>query len=101
MGHYVATDNRVSDDWCQQNCHVNPSWCLSTGLCKCADPVPTASPTLPKPTPSPTTSITTIAGSEENTRTHAKHVIDFLRTWHFDGYDIDWEYPVVAGHNSN
>jgi len=270
--HYVATDNRVSDDWCQQNCHVNPSWCLSTGLCKCADPTPTASPTLPKPTPSPTTSIptyhpttskptlpttqapteplpkdpvnlcyftnwaryrhgymnngndvfengmdptlcthinygfgtidkhtfalksfdpnadlpsgassqnkpcpaeckpgyihhdwskpnpcewpcdpdrkfrgyeglnfamkrknpklksilsvggwnfndctfveisgqgrdsceifTTIAGSEENTRKHAKHVIDFLRTWHFDGYDIDWEYPVVAGHNS-
>jgi len=43
---------------------------------------------------------TTIAGSEENTRSHAKHVIDFLRTWRFDGYDIDWEYPVVAGHNS-
>jgi len=271
-GHYIATDNRVSDDWCQQNCHVNPTWCLSTGLCRCADPIPTASPTLPKPTPSPTTSepthkpttskptqpttraptspgskdpvnlcyftnwaryrhgymnngndvfengmdptlcthinygfgtidkhtfalksfdpnadlpsgastqrkpcpeeckpgyihhdwskpnpcewpcapdrqfrgyeglnfsmkrknpklksilsvggwnfndcsfveiagqgrdsceiFTTIAGSEENTRTHAKHVIDFLRLWHFDGYDIDWEYPVVAGHNS-
>jgi len=271
-GRYVATNNRVSDDWCQQNCGVNPSWCVSTGLCKCADPAPTASPTLPKPTPSPTTSMptiqpstskptlpttraptpsyetdpvnlcyftnwaryrhgymnngndvfengmdptlcthinygfgtidkhtfalksfdpnadlpsgassqtkpcpdickpgyihhdwskpnpcewpcspdrkfrgyeglnfamkrrnpklksllsvggwnfndcsfdqlpgqgkdsceifTTIAGSEENTRTHAKHVIEFLRTWRFDGYDIDWEYPVVAGHNS-
>jgi len=271
-GHYIATDNRVSDDWCEQNCHVNPSWCVSTGLCKCADPVPTPSPTLPKPSHSPTTSeptmkpttskptqpttrtptypgskdpvnlcyftnwaryrhgymnngndafennldptlcthinygfgtidkhtfalksfdpnadlpsgassqtkpcpekckpgyihhdwskpnpcewpcspdrkfrgyeglnfamkrknpklksilsvggwnfndcsfdqqpgqgkdsceiFTTIAGSEENTRTHAQHVIQFLRTWRFDGYDIDWEYPVVAGHNS-
>jgi len=271
-GHYIATDNRVSDDWCEQNCHVDPNWCTSTGLCKCADPVPTPSPTLPKPSHSPTTSeptmkpttskptqpttrtptypgskdpvnlcyftnwaryrhgymnngndafennldptlcthinygfgtidkhtfalksfdpnadlpsgassqtkpcpekckpgyihhdwskpnpcewpcspdrkfrgyeglnfamkrknpklksilsvggwnfndcsfdqlpgqgkdsceiFSTIAGSEENTRTHANHVIDFLRTWRFDGYDIDWEYPVVAGHNS-
>jgi len=271
-GHYISTDNRVSDDWCEQNCHVDPNWCTSTGLCKCADPVPTPSPTLPKPSHSPTTSeptmkpttskptqpttrtptypgskdpvnlcyftnwaryrhgymnngndafennldptlcthinygfgtidkhtfalksfdpnadlpsgassqtkpcpekckpgyihhdwskpnpcewpcapdrkfrgyeglnfamkrenpklksilsvggwnfndcsfdqlpgqgkdsceiFSTIAGSEENTRTHAKHVIDFLRTWRFDGYDIDWEYPVVAGHNS-
>jgi len=271
-GHYVATDNRVSDKWCQENCDVDPTWCESTGLCKCGDPIPTAAPTLPKPSSQPTQSppssqptttkptqpttkaptppqsqepvnlcyftnwaryrhgymnngndvfenkldptlcthinygfgtidkhtfalksfdpnadlpsgassqtkpcpekckpgyihhdwskpnpcewpcspdrkfrgyeglnfamkrenpklksilsvggwnfndcsfdqlpgqgkdsceiFTTIAGSEENTRTHAKHVIDFLRTWRFDGYDIDWEYPVVAGHNS-
>jgi len=42
---------------------------------------------------------TTIAGSEKNSRMHALQVIDFLRNWGFDGYDIDWEYPVVAGHN--
>jgi len=269
-GHYISTDtSRASDEWCESNCHVNPTWCLSTGLCKCADPLPTHSPTQAMPSPAPTTSepthkpttskptvpttqsptskdainlcyftnwaryrhgymnngndvfennldptlcthinygfatidkhtfalksfdpnadlpsgaasqttpcpkeckpgyihtdwskpnpcewpcspdrkfrgyeglnfdmkrknpelksivsvggwnfndcsfneisgqgkdsceiFTTIAGSEQNTRTHAKHVIDFLRTWNFDGYDIDWEYPVVAGHNS-
>jgi len=43
---------------------------------------------------------TDIASTEAKTRTHAQHVIDFLRTWGFDGYDIDWEYPVVAGHNN-
>jgi len=41
----------------------------------------------------------TIASSEENIRSHAANVISFLRGWGFDGYDIDWEYPVVAGHN--
>jgi len=41
----------------------------------------------------------TIAASEDLSRKHAIEVIDFLRNWGFDGYDIDWEYPVVAGHN--
>jgi len=42
----------------------------------------------------------TIASSEEHSRTHALKVIAFLRLWGFDGYDIDWEYPVAAGHNN-
>jgi len=43
----------------------------------------------------------TIAASEERTRAFARNVIDFCRKWGFDGFDLDWEYPVVAGHNSN
>jgi len=41
----------------------------------------------------------TIASSVEHSKTHALKVIAFLRKWGFDGYDIDWEYPVAAGHN--
>jgi len=41
-----------------------------------------------------------IASTEQKSRTHAQHMIAFLRKWEFDGYDIDWEYPVVAGHNN-
>merc|ERR1712109_356577 len=41
-----------------------------------------------------------IASTVEKSETHAQHMIEFLRKWGFDGYDIDWEYPVVAGHNN-
>ena len=42
----------------------------------------------------------TIAASEAETRQFAKNIIAFCRNWGFDGFDLDWEYPVVAGHNS-
>merc|ERR1712232_864175 len=40
-----------------------------------------------------------IAASNEHIRTFANNVIRFCRKWGFDGFDFDWEYPVVAGHN--
>jgi len=43
----------------------------------------------------------TIAASENNIRKFAQNIIDFCRRWGFDGFDLDWEYPVKAGHNSN
>eukprot|EP00928_Gymnodinium_smaydae_P046611 TRINITY_DN3105_c0_g2_i1.p1 TRINITY_DN3105_c0_g2~~TRINITY_DN3105_c0_g2_i1.p1 ORF type:complete len:1355 (-),score=252.20 TRINITY_DN3105_c0_g2_i1:110-4174(-) len=43
----------------------------------------------------------TIAASETETRKFAKNIIDFCRKWGFDGFDLDWEYPVAAGHNKN
>ena len=42
----------------------------------------------------------TIAASEAETRQFAKNILAFCRNWGFDGFDLDWEYPVVAGHNS-
>jgi len=42
-----------------------------------------------------------IASSAANIRLFAQNVITFARNWEFDGFDLDWEYPVVAGHNSN
>lgn len=43
----------------------------------------------------------TIAKSEANIRAFAANIISFCRAWGFDGFDLDWEYPVVAGHNNN
>jgi len=43
----------------------------------------------------------TIAASESKIRTFASNILDFCRRWGFDGFDLDWEYPVKAGHNSN
>jgi len=43
----------------------------------------------------------TIAASESRIRSFASNIIDFCRRWGFDGFDLDWEYPVKAGHNSN
>lgn len=40
-----------------------------------------------------------IAASEAKTRLFAANIIEFCEKWGFDGFDLDWEYPVVAGHN--
>lgn len=38
-----------------------------------------------------------IARSQENRYTFIKNLAKFLRTWSFDGVDIDWEWVSPAG----
>ena len=39
----------------------------------------------------------TVAATEEGRRTFAQSALDLIQTYHFDGVDIDWEYPVSGG----
>merc|ERR1740138_1738548 len=41
----------------------------------------------------------TIAQDDHEILKFAANIIDFCHKWGFDGFDLDWEYPVVAGHN--
>lgn len=40
------------------------------------------------------------SSSEDDIQRFAANIIVFCRKWGFDGFDLDWEYPVVAGHNT-
>ncbi|WP_127510151.1 glycosyl hydrolase family 18 protein [Paenibacillus humicus] len=43
----------------------------------------------------------TMANSEAGRETFASSVVDFLRTYQFNGVDIDWEYPSGTGQSGN
>jgi len=68
--------------WNFNDCNCSPSACFGQGSATCEI-------------------FSTIAASEQKIRTFASNIIDFCRRWGFDGFDLDWEYPVKAGHNSN
>jgi len=68
--------------WNFNDCNCSPSACFGQGSATCEI-------------------FSTIAASEQRIRTFAANIIDFCRRWGFDGFDLDWEYPVKAGHNSN
>lgn len=42
-----------------------------------------------------------MASTEQTRRHFANSVVEFLRTYHLDGLDIDWEYPVEGGEEDN
>lgn len=42
-----------------------------------------------------------MANSEAGRETFANSVVDFLRTYQFNGVDIDWEYPSGTGQSGN
>ncbi|MBM7676220.1 glycoside hydrolase family 18 protein [Gracilibacillus alcaliphilus] len=42
-----------------------------------------------------------VASSEETRQVFAESAVDFVRTFHLDGLDLDWEYPVAGGMPNN
>ncbi|HUX49500.1 MAG TPA: glycoside hydrolase family 18 protein [Spirochaetia bacterium] len=42
-----------------------------------------------------------VAATVESRSRFAESAVSFLRTYHFDGVDLDWEYPVAGGSPAN